>query len=477
MKKRTKNPAQPLLIVDDEQVVLDSLARMLAANGLDNVVTCREARQVMGIVRREDPCLLLLDLGLPHRSGEELLADLQEEAPYIPVIVVTGADEVDTAVRCLQAGACDYMVKAVEEARLTSGVRRALEIRELRRAYGELKQRLLTAELSGPEAFEAIVTGNRKMQAIFLYAEQVAGSREPVLIRGETGTGKDLLARAIHIASGREGAFVTVNAAGLDETLFADTLFGHKKGAFTGAQADRAGLIRRAGGGTAFLDEIGDLSPASQVKLLTLLDRGEYLPLGSDFPGQTDARFILATNRDLNALLASDRFRSDLYYRLATHEILLPPLRERKDDLPLLASYFASRAAEDLRRPEPLLPPELVPLLEAHDFPGNVRELRALIIDAVTRSRSRRLSLAPFKAAVGQARRKATPAAGGAAPQPEGPLEFGAHLPTIRRATELLIAEALKRTRGNQSLAAGLLGISHQALSKRLKRKTEEKGS
>jgi DNA-binding NtrC family response regulator len=467
MKQSVLFPARPLLIVDDEQIILDSLFRMLAANGISNVATCQDAREAVNRVRAENPSLVLMDLNMPHLPGEKLLAALQEEAPHIPVIVVTVADEVDTAVRCMQAGACDYMVKVVEEPRLVSGVRRALEITELRRAYGDLKQRLLSAELSAPAAFADILTRNRKMQAIFLYAEQVARSREPVLIRGESGTGKDLIARAIHAASGRAGEFVAVNVAGLDDTLFADALFGHKKGAFTGAIGDRAGLIRRAGGGTLFLDEIGDLSNASQVKLLTLLDRGEYLPLGSDFPFRTDARVVLATNRDLDTLIASDSFRSDLYYRLSTHEIRLPPLRERKDDLPLLASFFAARAAADLKQPAPCLPPGLIQLLETYAFPGNVRELRALMVDAVTRTRSRRVTLAPFKAAIGGG----PPAAPVAPAQPGGLLVFGDRLPSIKQATELLIAEALDRTRGNQSLAAGMLGISHQALSKRLQRR------
>jgi DNA-binding NtrC family response regulator len=476
MKSTENYPARPLLIVDDEQVVLDSLSRLLAANGIGNIITCRDAREVMALVGRENPDLLLLDLGMPYLPGEELLAELQAEAPRIPVIVVTGADDLDTAVRCMQAGACDYMVKAVEESRLISGVRRALEIGELKRAYGELKQCLLTAELSNPEAFADIVTHDRRMQAIFLYAEQVARSREPVLILGESGTGKDLIARAIHAASGRSGDLVSVNVGGFDDTLFADNLFGHKKGAFTGADSDRAGLIRRAGGGTLFLDEIGDLSPGSQVKLLVLLDRGEYYPLGSDFPLRTDARVVLATNRDLDALIAAEKFRNDLYYRLSTHEIRLPPLRERKADLPLLAAFFAARAASELGQPQPTLPPGLIPLLENCFFPGNVRELRKLIFDAVTRSRGRRLTLEPFKAAAGGGRSDIAaglPHTPGPAEPSGGLLNFGSRLPTIRQATELLIAEALKRAQGNQSLAASMLGISHQALSKRLQGQTK----
>jgi DNA-binding NtrC family response regulator len=482
MKQAQKYPARPLLLVDDERAVLDSLSRMLAAGGIGNIMTCPESREVLSLVRRDEPSLLLLDLGLPFMTGEELLAELQAEAPHVPVIVVTGAGDIDTAVRCLQAGACDYMVKPVEESRLVSGVRRALEIRELKQAYGELKQRLLSPELRAPELFAAMVTRNRRMQSIFLYAEQAAKSSEPVLIRGETGTGKDLLARAVHAASGRRGELVAVNAAGLDHNLFADTLFGHKKGAFTGADTDREGLILRARGGTLFLDEIGDLDAASQVKLLTLLDRGEYYPLGADFPRRTDARFVLATNRDLDALLAADRFRSDLYYRLSTHEISLPPLRERRDDLPLLASLFAAEAASELKQPPPNLPPGLIPLLETLPLPGNIRELRKLMKDAVTRARGRRPTLALFKEALGggfsglPGGREAPGAEASSAGRgrPEEPLVFGPRLPTIRRATELLIAEALERAHGNQSLAASMLGISHQALSKRLKRRARE---
>jgi DNA-binding NtrC family response regulator len=461
-------PAHPVLIVDDEPAVVEGLSITLKSHGIDNIIGCGDSRQVMGYIRDSDVEVVLLDLAMPHISGKELLERIHEDFPHIPVVVVTAANELETAVECMKIGAFDYMVKVVEDNRLVSGIRRAIEIRELKREYDELRSRFLTGELRHPEAFSGIITQNRKMKSIFLYLESVAQSKEPVLILGETGVGKDLLAGAIHEASGRSGAFVTVNAAGLDDGMFADTLFGHMKGAYTGALEARGGLIEQARGGTLFLDEIGDLSVQSQVKLLRLLDAREYYPLGSDLAKRTDARLVLATNRDIDMLVGENRFRKDLYYRLSTHEVRVPPLRERKEDLPLLLDFFMEQAAESLAKGKPFIPAELVTLLGTYHFPGNIRELRGMTIDAVTKHSSRVMSLMPFREAIDRSTGKSDV-------KPEDSLVlFTEKLPTNKQIVELLVDEAMRRAQGNQSIAAGLLGITHQALNKRLQRRRKD---
>ncbi|NIO86619.1 MAG: AAA domain-containing protein, partial [Candidatus Aminicenantes bacterium] len=252
-----------------------------------------------------------------------------------------------------------------------------------------------------PEAFKEIITNDAKMKSIFQYIEVISSSPEPVLITGETGVGKELIAKVIHELSNRNGDFVAVNVAGVDDNIFSDTLFGHEKGAFTDAVRARAGMIQTASGGTLFLDEIGDLSIASQVKLLRLLQENEYFPLGSDIAKYTDARVILATNSNLKFLSKSGRFRKDLYHRICVHRVHVPPLRERLDDIPLLVEHFLHEAAETLKKKKPIVPGELFSLLETYRFPGNIRELRAMVLEAVSSAKSQMLSLKPFKEAIG----------------------------------------------------------------------------
>lgn len=324
------------------------------------------------------------------------------------------------------------------------------------------------------KSFSRIITADPEMLSVFHDVESVAQSLQPVLITGETGVGKELVARCIHEVSGLKGNMVIVNVAGLDDNMFSDTLFGHAKGAFTGADQVRNGLVEQAAGGTLFLDEIGDLSPASQVKLLRLLQEGEYLPLGADEPRYTDAYILAATNEDLWGLQRAGRFRKDLNFRLRTHHIHIPPLRERPDDIPLLVDHFLEEAAQVLKKKKPRYPEELHTLLKTYSFPGNIRELRAMIFDAMSRHKSRTLSLKVFNAHIARGREDAT-----VAEKPEAdessPFAFFREIPTIRQATQMLIAEAMKRADGNQSVAARMLGISQPALSKRLKAENDKK--
>jgi DNA-binding NtrC family response regulator len=465
--KCNPSPSNPILIVDDEAAVVQALSAQLRSNGIDNLIGCQDGGKVMSHLRSRDVEVVLLDLNMPQLSGQLLLQQIRDEFPYVPVIIVTAANEVQTAVECMKGGAFDYMVKAIEENRLVSGVRRAIELRELKREYSELRSRFLTGELTNPSAFSRIITRNKKMKSIFLYVEAVAKTPEPVLITGETGVGKDLIARAIHEVSGRSGEFIAVNAAGREEDKLSDDLFGHVKGAYTGADTPREGLIQRARGGTLFLDEVGDLSGNAQIKLLKILDTGEYYPLGSDLPKRSDARIVLATNRDLGALMEEGVFRKDLYYRVSTHHIHVPPLRERVEDLPMLIEHFSREAVKEYGKNNLSIPAELLARLSVHPFPGNIRELQKLVKNAVAVAKPS-AGILPAQPII-EATRQTVPPAGGE--QPDLCLHFGDILPTLEQARKLLTDEALSRSGDNISEAARLLGISHQALSKWLQRR------
>ncbi len=458
------NDASPgaisILIVDDEEAILQTFSITLQSEGIANVTTENDSTRVMDRIARDPPGLILLDLTMPRLSGQELLRLIHESHPQLPVVIVTGNAELDTAVACMKAGAVDYLVKPIDRQKLISTVRTYGELRELRQENASLARHLFTRTLERPEVFEQILTRDPRMLALFQYVEAVAFSSHPVLLTGETGTGKDLFAAAIHRASGRPGELVTINAAGLDDTMFSDVLFGHRKGAFTGAEQPLRGLVERAGAGTLFLDEIGDLSPASQVKLLRLAESGEYYALGTDVVRRCQARLVVATNRNLEEAVVSGAFRSDLYYRLSTHRVSIPPLRNRALDLPLLVDRFVQSAAEELGREPPLVPRALFARLRVYDFPGNVRELRSIILDAVGRNREGPLTLE----LPGDGNR-----AGALREEARVVLGFGESLPTIQQSVRMLIQEALSRSGGNQTAAARLLGISQQALSKRLK--------
>jgi DNA-binding NtrC family response regulator len=460
-----KNPEMPVLLVDDEPSVLSSMSKVLKSAGIDNLLTCTDSREVLPLLAQQEAELILLDITMPHMTGDVLLKQIHDLYPHIPVIIVTASEDIEMAVSCMKEGASDYMIKAVEPSRLTSGVQRAIEMRRMASRYNSLRERLLAENLSHPEHFQAIVTRNRQLQAVFRFVESIAPTGETVLITGETGTGKELLAEAIHAASGRRGPLVKVNTAGVDDTVFADTLFGHSRGAYTGAEGERKGLAQQADTGTLFLDEIGDLSAASQIKLLRLLESREYYPLGSDLPRSTGARFVVATHRSLPEQVEAGAFRRDLYFRLQTYQIRIPPLRERKDDLPLLIDHFHGRAAEQLGKDRLAVPPELLTLMETYDFPGNVRELRSMIFNAVSRQKEKMLSLKPFREAMGYTGEEILAQAS------SDKYAFPEKLPTLKEITERLIEEALSRAKGNQAIAAGLLGITPQALSKRLKRR------
>lgn len=459
-----------ILVVEDEIVTSELYATILDAHEMGRVVQCQDSRDVLPILDTQEVATILLDLNMPHISGQDLLRRISVDFPEIPVVILTGEDKVDTAVECMKIGAFDFMAKPVDENRLINAVSHALKIRQLQDEVQTLSE-ADRRELSNPEAFGDILTASPAMYKVFRYVEAVAASPKAVLITGESGTGKELIARSIHEVSGRDAEFVPVNVSGLDDTVFSDTLFGHTKGAFTGAQTVRKGLIEKAAGGTLFLDEIGDLEIGAQIKLLRLLQEQEYYPLGSDTPHRSSARILAATNADLQAKQKEGTFRKDLYYRLISHHVHLPPLRERPMDIPILVNHFVEETATSLRRQKPRVPRELYTLLSTYSFPGNIRELQSLIVDAVSRNSSSVLSLAFFKAYI---RQQKSPDSSAIVEEPmDSAISYSGEFPSMRDVEEYFINEAMKRSGGNQSIAAELLGVSQSTLSRRLRAKKE----
>ena len=397
MKSVENFPEKPILMVDDEPAWSHSLSlSMKVSAGINHVIACHDSRNAMDLLHKNDCSLVLLDLTMPYVGGEDLLKTMTSSYPAIPVIIISGMNQIETAIRCVKAGAADFFVKTDDRERVVRGIVRTLKQSQLIRENRQLAETLLQHDLKSPPGFSSIVTASAKMRGIFSYLRAIVKSYEPVLIVGESGVGKELIARELHHLRCPDKPWVAVNVAGLDDMVFSDTLFGHVAGAFTGADRLRKGMIEEAADGVLFLDEIGDLSLASQVKLLRLLQEGEFFPLGSDQPRKSRARIVTATNQDLSAKEADGSFRRDLHYRLRSHQVVVPPLRERKEDVPVLLDYFLTTAAQDLNKKKPVIPAALLSLLEPYAFPGNVRELRAMVYDAVSVHEHGVLSLERF---------------------------------------------------------------------------------
>ncbi|MBJ6800041.1 sigma-54-dependent transcriptional regulator [Geomonas propionica] len=455
MKSNEVTPL-PVVVVDDDQDMLQIYRALLQGHGVGPVLTFDDGDGLLPYLRRNEAALVVLDLALPTVTGRDLLPRLVEEFPHLPVLIITGVAEVGQAVSCMRAGACDYLLKPIDNVLFLAAIDRAL-------GPPEDEHRLRWRRMPFPD----IVTEDPQMLRLMKRAQAVSHSGQPVLITGETGVGKELFAEAVHRCSGSKGELVTVNVAGLDDAVFSDTLFGHRKGAFTSAQENREGLIRKAAGGTLFLDEIGDLREGAQVKLLRLIQEHEYLPLGSDAAAKTDAGIVVATNRDLRQLLEQGKLREDLYYRLSCHRLHIPPLRERQGDIPLLLEHFVTLASRQMGKKRPWYPSELPRLLQRYHFPGNVRELQAMVYDAVALHEKGPLSLAAFRSNMNVPSGKGLTVEGH-----EVVTVIFNGFPSIKEAQSHLISEALRMSNGNQGEAASLLGISRQALNNRLRRKS-----
>ncbi len=465
-------PGKPILVVDDEPQICRFIELSLRSLGLSNVVTCADSLQVLPYLEEHPVSLVLLDVMMPQAPGDVLLEQIRELHPATPVIMVTGQHDCETAIRCMRLGAQDYLLKPFEVRRMHASVMRSLELGELWDEYRTYVRKSVEDRLEHPEAFQGIIAASSRMRSLFQYAETLAPSRKPVLITGESGVGKELFARAVHELSGAPGPFVSENVAGYDDAMFSDAVFGHVAGAYTGAVSDRAGLVETAENGSLFLDEIGELSPQSQVKLLRLVQEKTYRPLGSDAVKRASARLIFATNRDLFGMQKDGAFRRDLYYRISMHHIEIPPLRQRRGDIAPLVRHFAEQAAAELEVKTPAIPNAVFQLLQNYSFPGNVRELEGMVYNAVNQARGNNLSLESFRDHIARHTNEPIRAeVSGEDVRVDGLYADLAELPTLAEARDALIEEALRRAGGNQGVAAGMLGVSRTALNKRLKQR------
>ncbi len=439
-----------MLIVDDEENIRETLALLLKRRGysVHTAPSSEEALRVVGSGLMPD--LVITDLRLPGISGIDLLKLLRKTVSHSEVIVITAYGTVDEAVEAMKEGAYDFITKPIKPVLLMSTVEKALEHHSLRIENERLRRML--EEGSVPHMVGRSPVFHNTLQLM----KQVAPSEATVLILGESGTGKELAARAIHRMSSRaSGPFVAVNCAALPESIIEAELFGHEKGAFTGAEKSRTGRIRQAHGGTLFLDEIGDLSPQVQVKLLRFLQEGEIEPVGSDVPVQVDVRVIAATNRPLKELVDTGRFRADLYYRLNVISVHMPPLRERMEDVPLLATHFLEKYARKNRRDIRGITPEAMELLTTYPWPGNVRELENAMERAVVLATGDLITPRELPSEI----------TGTTDFVPAITVPLGTPLEEIK---QRLIHETLKITDGDKRAAAKILGIAVRTIYRRL---------
>lgn len=435
-----------ILVVDDEMSNLESLRRIFEREGFQ-VLTATSGQKALDACRRQDVHVVVSDLMMPGMNGIELVKALKTIVPDAEVVLMTAFGTVEKAVEAMRAGAYDFVEKPLKRIQIVKTVRKAAERHRLVVENKDLRQQL--SQLSD----RSIVGSAGSLRNALEIATQAAPSSANVLILGESGTGKELLARFIHERSGRS-KFVGVNLSALPETIVESELFGHEKGAFTGAVARREGRIAEAEGGTLFLDEIGELSPAVQVKLLRVLQEGEYQPVG----GQTrkaDFRLIAATNRDLRAAVEGGEFREDLYYRLNVIAITSPPLRARREDIPLLAEHFIQMYCAKNRKQPLAIDQDALQQLVAYDWPGNVRELQNVIERAVVLNKTGAMKLGDLPDPVARAEPRVDAFA----------FPVGTPLSEVERR---VIHGTLKHTAGDKQLAAQLLGISARTIYRKL---------
>ncbi len=453
-----KNPT--ILIVDDDQNIRFAFQKtfekqkyrtLLAATGEEALKTLRE----------KNPHLIFMDIMMPGRDGLEILQEIRERYPRIPVVIITGYGTMQTALKAIKLGAYEYLTKPLDIDKVRLIAERALEMVRLRAALDHMKERTV----QDSEKYELI--GNSEwMQEVYkkMGAAAAAPNSTNILVQGESGTGKELVARAIHNNSNfPQEPFVAVNCTALPDNLFESELFGYEKGAFTGANERHVGYLQRAGNGTIFLDEIGDLSPQLQQKLLRVLQEREFVPLGGSDPILVEARFIAATHHDLAEDVRNGRFREDLFYRLNVMVIHLPPLRERRSDIPLLAKFFLDRFNRKLKKNIQVISREVMDFLMNYDYPGNVRELENLIERAVILEKGEVLSMSALQG-VAPLRTSSSP------PQLSSPIYHEARRAWIEAFEKQFIVERLKAHRGNVTEAAREAQIQRQSFQRLMKK-------
>jgi DNA-binding NtrC family response regulator len=445
-----------ILVADDDRAVRTALKVNLskAAYDVRLVATAEEAIDVLGA---ETFDVLLTDVKMPGMGGMELLREVRQRWPDVRVVVMTGYGSVPDAVAAMKAGAADYLIKPIERDELLLLLERALQTKAMQRELTQLRR-----DVGDKYGFENMIGISPAMREVYEQIAAVAESNALVLVQGETGTGKELIAHAIHYRSRRaRGPMVATNCGALPENLLESELFGHERGSFTGAVRQHQGKFEQADGGTLFLDEIGEIPPAVQVRMLRVLEGGQFTRVGGEHPVKVDVRVVAATNRDLYKEVGQGTFRADLYYRLNVFAIRLPPLRERTDDIPLLVEHFTRRFAQKHGRPVPRVGEAAMKALTAYPWPGNVRELEHFVERTVLLSPGGEITAVRLPEA------PQMPASEGSVLAGVGPAGLPGALDEYERR---LIAEALKEAGGVQARAARRLGISRSNLNYRIGR-------
>jgi two-component system, NtrC family, response regulator AtoC len=445
---------QTILIADDEARLLDVLSGVLEGLGY-RAMTATSGAAALLLLEREAIDLVLTDLRMPGMNGQELLTEVRRRHPTMPVVIMTAYSSVRDAVQAIRDGAFDYIGKPIEQDELATTLTNALRLHEALRDNERLSE-----ELAGRYRFDMLVGKSAAFERVVRAVSEVCEQKTTVLITGESGTGKEVVARAIHFNSPRRGKpFVAVNCAAIPENLLESEFFGHVKGSFTGAVANRTGRFAQAEGGTLFLDEVGDMPLQLQVKILRVLQEKQYEPVGANGPRTADVRIVAATNRDLKGLVDEGRFREDLYYRLAVFPIHLPALRERAEDIPLLLKLFADELSQALGKRNVTFSPDAVKVLCAYRWPGNIRELQNCVERSLISGRGDLIEAADLPPYVFERAPAAEPAA--------FPIDLDDETAAFERQH---ILAALKQSDGVQVKAAELLGINERSLWHRLKK-------
>lgn len=447
-----------ILVIDDDRLIRQTFKNHLQSDGFE-VHLAADGEEGVQLFKEAGPNLVILDIHLPGMDGLEVLRQVREIDPKAYVIMITAFDDMQTTVEAIKQGAFEYICKPIDYDELLLSIRKAIRMQEM-----DAKLDYLVNEASREWSIDNIIGRTPQMREVFKTIGMVSRSKTTVLLRGESGTGKELVARAIHYNSdNRQEPFAAVNCTALAEGVLESELFGHVKGAFTGAVRDSRGKIEVAGDGTLFLDEIGDISPNLQAKLLRVVENREYSRVGGEKLQRTEARIIGATNRDLEELVRRGEFREDLYYRLKVVEVRLPPLRERRDDIPLLVAYLLEKINRQLHTNVRKVPESVMQMLIGYDWKGNVRELENALTRAVTLSRGDVL-LAEYLPLAGSDSGKLTQ-----------------ELMSLKDMEKQYIGHVLRYTHWNKSRASEILGITRPTLDKKIKdyqlvnpRKTEE---
>ena len=443
-----------ILVADDERSMRELLAIVLKREGYD-VLLAENGHAALAALNRGNIDLIISDIKMPDMSGVDVLRAAKAADASLPAIMMTAFASTETAVEAMRLGACDYLIKPFDVDELKLKVREKLEARQLRQ-----ENVLLRRALKQPHVMAGIIGSSSGMLAVFDLIESVAKTTSTVLVTGESGTGKELVARAVHFHSlRRDRPFVAINCGALPETLLESELFGHMRGSFTGAENTKKGLVEIAEGGTIFLDEIGEMTPMMQVKLLRVLQERRFRRVGGLEEIEGDIRVVAATNQDLPRLVADGRFREDLYYRINVIPIQLPPLRDRRDDIPLIAEHFLAKYRDQMGKPLVAISRDAMGWLERYHWPGNIRELENVIERAVALERTPTILPESLPAQIrGTIEPGSAPA--DVASLPDGGFDLEQHVQDVERR---YLAQALERAGGVQVRAAELLGMSFRS--------------